>query len=152
MQAAIRVVVVPVLSDNFAYLLIRGAEAVAIDPADAQAVIGAAERERVQIMGVLTTHHHLDHAGGNDDMRKALAGVRIYGGDSRIVATEPVVKDGQVIDLAGITIRVLAAPCHTTGHVLYHVPASGISAGHLFTGAPHRHSPVAPRCRSRRSH
>ncbi len=82
----------------------------------------------------LVSSHHHDHAGGNEDMRKAIPGVRIFGGDSRIISTEPVVHDGETIDIAGITVRVLATPCHTKGHVLYHIPGTNANPGHLFTG------------------
>eukprot|EP00850_Spirogloea_muscicola_P026931 SM012411S25882 [mRNA] locus=s12411:61:416:+ [translate_table: standard] len=55
-----RVVPVPVLDDNYAYLLIDDAtaEAAAIDPAEPEKVAEAARREGATVSTVLTTHHH----------------------------------------------------------------------------------------------
>jgi hydroxyacylglutathione hydrolase len=36
-----------------------------VDPFDVEKVSAAANKEGVQIIGGLTTHHHLDHSGGN---------------------------------------------------------------------------------------
>jgi glyoxylase-like metal-dependent hydrolase (beta-lactamase superfamily II) len=65
-----RVVTVPILEDNYAYLVIceETQTAAAVDPADAKAVVAAAAHEGVTISHVLTTHCHWDHAGGNKDM------------------------------------------------------------------------------------
>ena len=65
-----RVVTVPILEDNYAYLVIcqETQAAAAVDPADAKAVLAAAAREGATISHVLTTHSHWDHAGGNKDM------------------------------------------------------------------------------------
>ena len=66
-----RVSVVPVLDDNFAYLLGRGSTEkrssfVAIDPADDQLVLAALERiggPDSTLAAVLNTHWHADHVG-----------------------------------------------------------------------------------------
>ena len=57
---SMRVVVVPVLSDNYAYLLIDDAtkQAAAVDPAEAHLVLAAAQQAGVEIVAVLTTHKH----------------------------------------------------------------------------------------------
>lgn len=67
-----KVVPVPVLSDNYAYLLIDDATkyTAVVDPYDVAKVEAALEREGVPIGRVnviLTTHHHNDHAGGNKE-------------------------------------------------------------------------------------
>ena len=55
-----RVVPVPLLSDNYGYLIIdsAGACAFVVDPAEPKKMIEAAKKENVKIVGVLTTHHH----------------------------------------------------------------------------------------------
>ena len=62
-----KIVPVPVRSDNYAYLLIDDStkKAAAVDPYDMKKVQAAAEQEGVQIVANLTTHHHHDHSGGN---------------------------------------------------------------------------------------
>lgn len=39
------------------------------------------EKENAEIVAVLTTHKHWDHAGGNNELRKRLRGLVVYGGD-----------------------------------------------------------------------
>lgn len=54
-----KVTPVPVLSDNYSYLLTaKDGTTAAIDPAEPSKVIAAAEREGLKISSVLTTHHH----------------------------------------------------------------------------------------------
>lgn len=64
-----KVVPVPVREDNYAYLLIdeETKKAAAIDPFDVKKVLSAADEHGVELVSVLTTHHHFDHAGGNEE-------------------------------------------------------------------------------------
>ena len=66
-QLKMKVVPVPVRSDNYAYLLIDDStkQAAVVDPYDMDAVQAAANNEDVDIVANLTTHHHFDHSGGN---------------------------------------------------------------------------------------
>jgi glyoxylase-like metal-dependent hydrolase (beta-lactamase superfamily II) len=59
------VVVVPILDNNYAYLLVDKAtrNAAVVDPADPYAVLRAVQAAGVTLTHVLTTHHHHDHAG-----------------------------------------------------------------------------------------
>ena len=72
-----RVVPVPVLSDNYAYLLIdRNGVTAAVDPVEPAKVMQAATEENVVVSSILTTHHHwserklkgycLGHLGAGD--------------------------------------------------------------------------------------
>lgn len=62
-----KVIPVPVRNDNYAYLLVDTAtsQAAAVDPYDVPKVQAAAEKAGVQIVANITTHHHVDHSGGN---------------------------------------------------------------------------------------
>jgi glyoxylase-like metal-dependent hydrolase (beta-lactamase superfamily II) len=59
------VTVVPILDNNYAYLLIDKAtrNAAVVDPADPYAVLRAVAAANVTLTHILTTHHHHDHAG-----------------------------------------------------------------------------------------
>jgi hydroxyacylglutathione hydrolase len=64
--------------------------AAAVDPVEPKKVLEAAEKEGVPIKAIYTTHHHWDHAGGNEELLKALpAGTPVYGADDRSMPAPP---------------------------------------------------------------
>ena len=122
-----RVVPVPVLLDNYAYLVIDegSREAAVVDPSEADPVLEAAKRENVKLRAIWNTHHHWDHVGGNRDLLVALPdlGVRGYAGDqSRIPGITDPVEDGGEFRFGSLRVRVIFIPAHTSGHVAYHLP------------------------------
>jgi len=131
-----RVLPVPVHSDNFAYLLYDEATkvAAAIDPAQPAPVLQAARALGLSVSHVLTTHHHWDHADGNKEMAARLPSVCVVGSDSRIPALTTQVGHRDTVQVGPFTVTALATPCHTSGHLLYFIEATGDSAPLLFTG------------------
>lgn len=41
-------------------------ESAVVDPAEPSEVLNVVKREGVELTSLLTTHHHWDHAGGNE--------------------------------------------------------------------------------------
>lgn len=100
-------------------------------------MVQAAKKEDATITHVLTTHHHGDHAGGNEAISKMIKDVKVLGGDERIPAlntkvipsswsssinsTKLLAKvgDGDNLEVGNIKVNVFFTPCHTKGHVLY---------------------------------
>ncbi|RQM10272.1 hypothetical protein B5M09_010984 [Aphanomyces astaci] len=127
----VQVVVVPVLNDNYSYLLIDEASktCAAIDPVEPEKVLRAADENNVTITLVLTTHSHADHDGGNPKMKQLLPDVVVVGGrNDNVRGVTREVDDQEVIRFGGLQVRVLSTPCHTPGHVLY------LCDDALFTG------------------
>jgi len=116
---------IPVLSDNYSYLIIDEINNVAgvVDPAEPAKVIKALEEfPKLKLTHLLTTHHHLDHAGGNAEMKKIFPDLEVIGSGAdqeRIPAITKGVKDNDTLTIGDIHISVLFAPCHTRGHMLY---------------------------------
>jgi len=129
-----RVVPVPVLLDNYAYLVIADdGTAAVVDPSEAKPVLAAAEREGADLRAIWNTHHHWDHVGGNRDLLLAKPDLEVvgYGKDrERIPGITKPVDDGEEIDFAGLRVRVIFIPAHTNGHVAYHLPQERT----VFTG------------------
>jgi hydroxyacylglutathione hydrolase len=77
-----KIVPVACLEDNYAYLIIDETTkaAAAVDPVEPEKVLAAASEVGAYIDCVLTTHHHWDHAGGNEKMRLLVPGIKVYGG------------------------------------------------------------------------
>ncbi|XP_076263959.1 hydroxyacylglutathione hydrolase tenzing norgay isoform X2 [Rhynchophorus ferrugineus] len=131
-----KVTVLPALSDNYMYLISdeNTKEAAIVDPVAPDTVLEAIQNEGVNLTKILTTHHHWDHAGGNEELVKKLQNpVEVYGGDNRIGALTNKVKDGDKFKIGDISVECLFTPCHTTGHICYYLKdTKGQSA--VFTG------------------
>ncbi|EGZ10528.1 hypothetical protein PHYSODRAFT_520173 [Phytophthora sojae] len=131
-----QVELVPVLSDNYAYLLIDPSNrvAAAVDPVDAAKVYARAKELQVTISTILTTHSHWDHTGGNNDLRgliqqKENREIPVVGGRGNAVeAQSQTVTDGDVVTVGELQVKVYFTPCHTRDHVLFHCQDA------LFTG------------------
>ncbi|XP_011173222.1 hydroxyacylglutathione hydrolase, mitochondrial isoform X2 [Solenopsis invicta] len=122
-----KVLILPALQDNYMYLIIDEAtqEAAIVDPVDPEAVTAAVQQNDVKLTKVLTTHHHWDHAGGNAKLSKSFADIAIYGGDDRIEAINHKIMHSDTFNIGNLSIKCLATPCHTRGHICYYVTGGG---------------------------
>jgi hydroxyacylglutathione hydrolase len=128
----LEVQLIPVLRDNYVFVLRRGAQAVVVDPAVAPPVIAELERLGLELVAILQTHHHSDHIGGTPQLlrRWPRAEVIAPACEAERIPQTRGVHDGEQIQLLGEAVQVLAVPGHTRGHGAYHLPTSG----HLFCG------------------
>uniref|UniRef100_A0A8D1R214 PNKD metallo-beta-lactamase domain containing n=1 Tax=Sus scrofa TaxID=9823 RepID=A0A8D1R214_PIG len=134
----VKVLPIPVLSDNYSYLIIdtQARLAVAVDPSDPQAVQASIEKEGVTLVAILCTHKHWDHSGGNRDLSRRHQDCRVYGSpqDGIPYLTHPLCHQ-DVVSVGRLQIRALATPGHTQGHLVYLLdgePYKGPSC--LFSG------------------
>lgn len=117
-MSAMSVKILPALADNYMYLIIcnETRQAAIVDPVDPDAVLKAVTDENVELHSVLTTHHHWDHAGGNEKLVSLFAKpLLVYGGDERIGALNKTVGQGDKFKVGNLDIICLKTPCHTTG-------------------------------------
>ena len=124
---------IPVLRDNYIFLMQRQGQAVVVDPAVAEPVIAALEQQGLELVAILQTHHHSDHTGGTPGLlaRWPKAAVLASRDDLlRIPLQTKGVGDGDSVELLGEQVQVIAVPGHTRAHIAYYLPASG----HLFCG------------------
>ena len=144
-----RVIPVPCLSDNYAYLVAAdGArEAVVVDPSEAEPVIEALTREGLTLIAILNTHHHYDHVGGNEGLLDRFGALPVYAHASdkgRVPRQTELVEEGRSFSVAGLTFRPLHVPGHTLGAVAYCVEDAVFTGdtlfvagcGRLFEGTP----------------
>jgi hydroxyacylglutathione hydrolase len=135
-----RVVTIPCLSDNYAYLVICEAtgEAAVVDPSEAAPVFDAIAREKVRVTAIWNTHHHPDHTGGNQALAADLDGVAVVAHTSdfgRVPAQTVRCLEGDTVALGStIRARVIHNPGHTSGAISYWIPTTPEAAGSVFTG------------------
>ncbi len=136
---AVDIVRIPVLSDNYVWLMHEHAsgETVVIDPAVAPPVLDAAAARGWHISQIWNTHWHPDHTGGNAAIRDAAiaAGGRCTvtgpaAEAARIPTLDRQVAEGDTVRIGAISAAVIDVPGHTAGHIAYHLP----DAEALFIG------------------
>lgn len=129
---------IPCLEDNYSYLIIDDGtkEAAVVDPVEPEKVLKVADEHGAAIKLVLTTHHHWDHASGNDKIKQLVPGIKVYGGSiDNVRGCTDKVENGDKIQLGNDTsILALHTPCHTKGHISYYVTAKEAEDPAVFTG------------------
>jgi hydroxyacylglutathione hydrolase len=120
---------VPILSDNYAWLLretVSGAVAI-VDPADAAGVFPAIEAAgRLDL--ILLTHHHADHTAGTDEVR-ARYNCPVVGARAdahRLPRLDIAVGEGDEVSFGATSAIVLETPGHTLGHIAYFFPKGAV--------------------------
>ncbi|GAB3182943.1 glyoxylase-like metal-dependent hydrolase (beta-lactamase superfamily II) [Micromonospora palomenae] len=131
--------------DNNVWVVGDDAECVVIDaPHDVDAIRRAVAGRRV--VAVLATHAHDDHVRVAPELAKATgAPVLLHPADRVLwdlvhpdLPPDGTLADGQGIDVAGTTLRVLHTPGHSPGACSFHAPDLGavFTGDTLFAGGP----------------
>ena len=137
-SAAQQVSLIPVLSDNYVFVLHGdpGGAAAVVDPAVAAPVIAWLEARDLHLAAILHTHHHHDHIGGTPDLLRRWPGAAVIAcaaDRARIPFQTQGVAGGDRFTLLGREVQVLAVPGHTAHHLAYYLPAA-TGEDELFCG------------------
>jgi glyoxylase-like metal-dependent hydrolase (beta-lactamase superfamily II)/rhodanese-related sulfurtransferase len=123
----------PSLGDR-SYLVHDGEAALVIDPQrDIDRVIALAADAGVRVTHVAETHVHNDYVTGGLALARAAGAAYLVNADDPVSFERTPVSDGDVVEIGGMGVRVLATPGHTFSHLAYVVGAGGAIAG-AFTG------------------
>ena len=124
----------PAFNDNYIWLLHDGRDALVVDPGDSAPVISALTSLKLNLVGILVTHHHGDHVGGVDALRSLLKGEVFGPALENIPKPYRAVHDGDNISVMGASFQVIDVPGHTAGHIAYFAAGSALEAPILFCG------------------
>ena len=133
-----RIVPVPCLKDNFAYLVIdHDGRCAVVDPGEAAPIEAALAREGAQLAAVWATHHHPDHVGGVPELVAAHPGIDVVIGARDAARTPRVTRtldDGDEVALGTLRARCIHNPGHTLGAITYVVEGCAFTGDTLFGG------------------
>lgn len=141
----------PCLSDNYGYLIhdkVTGQTA-AIDTPCATTYQKELQKRGWSLTHILNTHHHFDHTGGNEELKKLSRDIQIYGPakeQSKIPGIDTPVGGGDCFSFGSFKANVMDVGGHTRGHIAYYFPDEQIvfcgdalfalGCGRMFEGTP----------------
>ena len=136
------------LSDNYGFLIhdpVSG-DTGSIDTPDASAINFALEEKGWRLTHIFNTHHHFDHAGGNEVLKERW-GCSVVGFEKdfeRIPGIDVKVQGEDSVPFGATSAHVLEVAGHTSGHIAYYFEKEGIvfvgdtlfalGCGRLFEG------------------
>jgi hydroxyacylglutathione hydrolase len=128
-----RIVPVPCLSDNYAYLVIQNGRAAVVDPSEADPVLRAVDQADVKLSEIWLTHHHWDHIGGIEPLIEECPVEQVRGSQydadhQRIPRQTDALSDGDTFEFGGATVDIMEIPGHTLGAIAF------VTEGNLFSG------------------
>lgn len=145
----LRYIVGPVCTNCYLLVNHKTGELLVVDPGDqAQLIEKQIEKTWAKPVAILLTHGHFDHAGAAEELadkyqisiyaheaeRETLEdpGLNLCGmiGEHKVYHADIFVKDEEVLNLAGFSIRVFFTPGHTIGGCCYYIADEKI----LFSG------------------
>jgi len=145
---------IPCLQDNYGFLVHdpeTGATAT-IDTPEVAPINQALAAKGWRLTHILNTHHHFDHAGGNEEL-KAQWNCQVVGAAidaERIPGIDVALADGDTLTLGSKQARIIEVPGHTSGHIAYYFAADEVAfvgdtlfalgCGRLFEGTPEQMS------------
>lgn len=132
-----RVVTIPCLKDNYAYLIICEETGLAgiVDPSEFEPVWSVIQSEEVELVAILNTHHHWDHTGGNKRLLQVKPGLQVYGHHSdkgRIDGQNVFLSEQDTIQIGNLIGTFTHNPAHTTGAVSYYFENAVFTGDTLF--------------------
>ncbi|MCU1447943.1 MAG: hypothetical protein JWP02_113 [Acidimicrobiales bacterium] len=146
--------VVPLIDEglgNSSYLVELGdGRALAVDPSrDLRAVRSAAGARQLRIAFVAETHLHADFVSGSRELATATSATILAPAAANLGYGHSGLRDGDEIDLGGLTLRALATPGHTPEHLAFLLldgrrPVGVFSGGSLIVGSAARTDLIAP--------
>lgn len=145
----IQIDALPAFNDNYLWLLQEptSKRCAVVDPGDAAPVLAWLDAHPDwRLCDILITHHHFDHVGGVETLKKA-TGARVAGpAAEKIPARELGLGDDDTLEVLGLRLQVLAVPGHTLGHIAYYNAEQQLlfcgdtlfagGCGRLFEGTP----------------
>ena len=124
-------------ADNYIWLVSTNEGSIVIDPGESNKIIDLMDKNKINLKGILITHHHFDHTNGLDHVL-AKKKIDVYGPKNNIDAINKVVSQSDKFNLIGMDFEVIEMPGHTLDHIGFYSFNDGdpilFSGDTLFAG------------------
>ena len=126
--------IIPCLNDNYSYLIYdEDTNTVGIiDPSEFSACDKVIDKQYKKLDFILNTHHHYDHVGGNEDLKKkynsTVVGFEVD--KNRIPGIDKILSDAQEFKMGSLNFTTIFIPGHTKGHIAIYFKKEKV----VFTG------------------
>lgn len=127
-----KVDIIPILSDNYCYVVQNGDQTAVIDPGEASTVIAFLEQNNITPDFIFITHHHFDHVDGVKALKEKYNCKVIVPKKeaNKIAFYDQAVTEDSTLSLDTEKINIIETPGHTLDHICYHFTQSNL----LFCG------------------
>ena len=126
--------IIPCLNDNYSYLIHdeNSNSVTIIDPSEFEQCDKIISKKYKKLDFILNTHHHYDHVGGNEKLKKKYnSSILAFEGDkNRIPGINKFLKDNQQFKIGNLNFLVIFIPGHTSGHIAFYLEKEKV----VFTG------------------
>ena len=146
----LNIIQIPVLIDNYIYLLIDKdtSKCACVDPALSQPVIDVLNKLNLNLDFILNTHHHNDHVGANLELKNKY-NCKIAGNENdkkRIPGIDIFLQEDDNLQIGKSECKVIEVSGHTLGHICFYFKNNNaifcgdtlfsLGCGRLFEGTP----------------
>ena len=105
--------------DNYIWLITTNEGSLVVDPGESNKIIELIDSNKINLRGVLITHHHYDHTNGLLDLIKK-KGLEVYGPNNNIQEINNRVIELDKFTIIGIEFEVIEIPGHTLDHIAFY--------------------------------
>lgn len=122
MTISANIIPISAFKDNYIWLFYDETtrSAWVVDPGEAEPVIEALNAQKLQLNGIIITHHHYDHSGGVKTLQEKYNHLAVYGSHkSPLNVITHRVKDRDAITCSNMTFNVIEIPGHTLDHTAF---------------------------------
>ena len=105
-------------TDNYIWLVSTNEGSIVVDPGESKEILNLIDSNKIDLKGVLITHHHYDHTNGLLDLTKKM-NLEVYG-PKKIEGINNIVKESDKFSLIGIDFEVIEIPGHTLDHLAFY--------------------------------
>lgn len=129
-----KVTPIPILQDNYAWLVEHDGQTLVFDPGEAGPVLSYLNEHELALDFMFITHKHWDHVTGISEIVEAFPECQVWGtGHAEIPCRSKALNGGETFHALGLDWRVWHTPGHTLDHIVFYATEAN-GQGHLFSG------------------